>query len=370
MKKNIPVTRSWMPPFDDYCREIEDLWDSRWLTNMGDKHRRLEEALAEYLDVPYVALFTNGHLALETALQALELQGEVLTTPFTFASTTHAIVRCGLTPVFVDIRSDDYTLDAKKLEECITDKTCAIVPVHVYGHLCNYEAIADVAHRYGLKVIYDAAHTFGMKVNGKGVGQLGDVSMFSFHATKVFHTIEGGALTMKDPDLYQKVVRWRNFGLGGPEEIVNPGGNGKMSEFQAVMGLCLLPRVDDEIARRRALVDEYRKQLASVPGVQLSPDRTHVDANGAYFPIVLREYPVSRDELAHILLSEGIVARKYFYPLTSDAVWHGKSLFKDTPVARSVADRVLCLPLFGEMDMEDVERIVSIVRTHGRRHDG
>ncbi len=363
MKKNIPVTRSWLPDFSAYTDEIRDLWDSRWLTNMGEKHKELESQLAKYLDVPYVALFTNGHLALETALQALELAGEVITTPFTFASTTHAIVRSGLTPVFADIRNDDYTLDAQKLESLITEKTSAILPVHVYGHLCDHEAIAAVARRHGLKVVYDAAHTFGMTVDGRGVGNLGDVSMFSFHATKVFHTIEGGALTMADGDLYEKIVRWRNFGIASEEEILYPGGNGKMSEFQAAMGLCCLPQVWAEIQRRRQVVERYREQLAGVSGIQLPRSKENGIANYAYFPITLDGYPLSRNRLFEVLQAEGITARKYFYPLTNQTACIRERFNPGfTPIANSVAERVLCLPLYGEMSEDDVARVCAVIR--------
>ena len=362
LKDPIPVTRSWLPAFDEYVDEIRDLWDSRWLTNVGEKHKQLEARLAEYLDVPYVALFTNGHLALETALQALEIQGEVITTPFTFASSTHAIVRSGLTPVFGDIRPDDYTLDAQKLESMVTEKTAAILPVHVYGHLCDYEAIEAVARRHGLKVVYDAAHTFGMTVNGRGVATLGDVSMFSFHATKVFHTIEGGALTTTDGDLYEKIVQWRNFGIASEEEILYPGGNGKMSEFQAAMGLCCLPQVEAEIARRSRVVARYRMHLAQVPGIHMSTVPAGVKSNYAYFPIVLDGYPLSRNRLFEALQAEGITARKYFYPLTSQtACCRNRFNPGFTPLATAVAERVLCLPLYGEMTDADVDRVCRVI---------
>ena len=231
-----------MPSFEEYCEEIKDLWDSHWLTNMGAKHRLLEAQLQDYLDVPYVSLHTNGHLALENVIAAMNLPvgGEVITTPFTFASTTHAIVRNGLVPVFCDINAVDYTMDVTKIEALITEKTCAIVPVHVYGNICDVDAIKTIADKHGLKVIYDAAHAFGVTYNGIGIGNFGDASMFSFHATKVFNTIEGGAVTFSDPELYGILDDMKNFGIRGPEEVIFAGGNAKMNEFQAAMGICNL----------------------------------------------------------------------------------------------------------------------------------
>ena len=273
MKKTIMVTRSSMPPMEEYFNEIRDIWDSRWLTNMGVKHQELQKNLEAYMGVEHVELVTNGHLALELSMQALKLKGEVITTPYTFASTTHAIVRNGLTPVFCDIDPYDYTMDTEKLETLITDRTCAIVPVHVYGHVCHVEEIERIARKYGLIVLYDAAHTFGETYNGKGIGTYGDVSCFSFHATKVFNTIEGGAVCYSDQlkDFGLDLYRLKNFGIRGPEIVDAVGANAKMNEFCAAMGLCNLRHVDEEIEKRKRVVERYRERLDGIVGLKLPP---------------------------------------------------------------------------------------------------
>ncbi len=259
---NIMVTRSSMPSFEEYCEEIKDIWDSHWLTNMGVKHKELQKELENYLGIPHVALYTNGHLALENAIAALNLPkgGEVITTPFTFASTTHAIVRNGLIPVFCDIKEDDYTIDTQKLENLITDNTVAIVPVHVYGNMCDVEEIDRIAKKYGLKVIYDAAHAFAVKYKGVSSACFGDASMFSFHATKVFNTIEGGCICFKNDAWVQLLNDMKNFGIHGPESVQFVGGNAKMNEFQAAMGICNLKHLNEEIAKRKNVVERYRSQ--------------------------------------------------------------------------------------------------------------
>ena len=257
----INVTSSSIPNFDEYCEEIKGLWDTHWLTNMGKKHKHLEVALKAYLDTQSLTLYTNGHLALEYAIEALGLTGEIITTPFTFASTTHAIVRSGCTPVFCDIDPQTYTMDPSGIEKLITVKTQAIMPVHVYGNLCDVEAIQQIADKHGLKVIYDAAHAFGVRCKGESAANFGDVSMFSFHATKVFHTIEGGALTFRDEALAQKLNDLKNFGIRGPEEVLYSGGNAKMNEFQAAMGLCNLRHLDEEIPKRKPVVEHYTGKL-------------------------------------------------------------------------------------------------------------
>lgn len=259
----ILVTRSSMPDYEEYCEEIKELWDSHWLTNMGKKHKELQAKLEEMLGVPHVTLYTNGHLALENVIASFNFPkgSEVITTPFTFASTTHAIVRNGLEPVFCDINSDDYTIDVTKIEDLITDKTCAIVPVHVYGNMCDVEEIERIAKKHDLKVIYDAAHAFGVEYKGKSSACFGDASMFSFHATKVFNTIEGGAVCYHDDSLVQKLNDLKNFGIHGPEEVAYIGGNAKMNEFQAAMGICNLRHFDSEILKRKAVVERYRSHL-------------------------------------------------------------------------------------------------------------
>lgn len=362
MELTIMVTRSTIPPFDEYLNEIKDIWDSRWLTNMGAKHKQLELELRRYLDTPLITLFTNGHLALENAIAAFDLTGEVITTPYTFASTTHAIIRNGLEPVFCDINPDDYTINVEKLEASITDKTSAIVPVHVYGNICNGGVIEEIASKYDLKVIYDAAHTFGVTVNGLGVANFGDASMFSFHATKVFHTIEGGAVTFKDERLVEKLNAMKNFGLTGPESVEYVGGNAKMSEFQAAMGLCNLRHVDKEIEKRRLVVEHYFERLDGIRGIKLSRPQPGVKSNYAYFPVLFDGYKLDRDEVFEKLRTNNIFARKYFYPLTSSfACYKGRFAQEDTPVAAYIADRILTLPLYADLAIEDVDRICDLI---------
>ena len=358
MKEKINVTRSSMPGYEEYCQEIRELWDSRWLTNMGVKHQKLQSQLEEYLHVPHVTLFTNGHIALETAIEAMDFPvgSEVITTPFTFASTTHAIVRNGLVPVFCDINPVDYTMDVTKIGELITDKTCAIVPVHVYGNICDDDAICAIAKKHGLKVIYDAAHAFGASYKGISAGALGDASMFSFHATKVFNTIEGGAVCYRDDALVKKLDDLKNFGLHSPEEGWYAAGNGKMSEFQAAMGICNLRHLAEEIAKRGAAVQRYRDRLSGVEGIRLCPVQADVVPNYAYFPVVFDGFRQTRDEIFEKLKVENIIARKYFYPLTN-----GFACYRDletageekTPVAKYIADRVLTLPLFADLTVEE-----------------
>lgn len=363
MSNQIQVTQSSMPDFKEYTEEIKDLWDSKWLTNMGDKHKELESKLIKYLDVDGITLFTNGHLALECAIAAFDLKGEVITTPFTFASTTHAIVRNGLEPVFCDINPDDYTMDVKKIESLITEKTCAIVPVHVYGNVCDVEAIEKIAKKHNLKVIYDAAHTFGVTVDGRGIGSFGHASMFSFHATKVFHTIEGGAVTFNDPSLEKKLNDLKNFGITGPESVEYVGGNAKMNEFQAAMGLCNLRHVDDEIAKRKIVVDRYISNLKDMDGIKLSAVQEGVKSNYAYFPVVFDGYKKTRDEVFEELKSNDIIPRKYFYPLTNSFdCYKDKYKVEDTPVAKYIADRVLTLPLYADLDLQDVDKICEIIK--------
>lgn len=363
--KKILVTQTSMPPFEEYIEEIRDIWDSHWLTNMGPKHNELEAKLKDYLSVDNISLFTNGHNALELCLQAMNLRGEVITTPFTFASTTHAIVRNGLIPVFCDINPIDYTMDVTKIEELITDKTTAIVPVHVYGHVCNVEEIERIAKKYGLKVIYDAAHVFGVRYKGKGIGDFGDASMFSFHATKVYHTIEGGAVCYHNKELGRELYKLRDFGIKDAETIDGIGSNAKMNEFVAAMGLCTLRHVDNEIAKRKNVVECYREQLDGVEGIQLPPVQSNVDSNYAYFPIVIDErvFGTTRNDVCAKLAENNIFARKYFYPLTNafDA-YHNRFNVNETPIALHISNRVLTLPLYADLDLKDVERICDLIK--------
>ncbi len=356
----INVTRSSMPDFEEYCAEIRDLWDSHWLTNNGAKHIALENALQEYLQSSHVELFTNGHLALEAAIAALHLKGEVITTPFSFASTTHAIVRKELTPVFCDVKPDG-TMDADRLEALINEKTCAILPVHVYGHLCDVEKIQQIADRHQLPVIYDAAHAFGVKKNGMSAATFGVMSMFSFHATKVFNTIEGGAIATSSEELARELRLERNFGITGPEDVVSVGGNAKMNEFQAAMGLCNLRRLAGDIAGRKAVHERYMQHLSAIGGIALPEEQEGVESNYAYFPAVFESREV-RDNVCAALLEEGIYARKYFYPLISDFECYPEHHNADVPVARRLADGVVTLPMYPDLPMEDVDLICDVIR--------
>ena len=361
----INVTRSSMPPFEEYTEEIKDIWQSHWLTNMGVKHQKLQAELKEYLGVENIDLLTNGHMALELSMQALNLRGEVITTPFTFASTTQAIVRNGLDPVFCDINPVDFTIDINKLESLITDKTCAIVPVHVYGNICDVEKIENLAQKYELKVLYDAAHTFGVKYKAKGIGSFGDVSCFSFHATKVFNSIEGGAVCYKDGKFGERLRYLKNFGIASLEDVEFIGANAKMNEFCAAMGLCNLKHVNKEIQKRKVIAERYREILEGVEGLQLSPLQKDVEQNYAYFPVIINEklYGHSRNEVYNELEKNGFLSRKYFYPLTNRfACFAGKYDNTYTPVADYISERVLTLPLYADLELNTVEHICSLLR--------
>ena len=362
----INVTRSSMPSYEEYCEEIKDLWESRWLTNNGAKHRQLQTELEQYLAVPHVTLYTNGHLALEHMLDAMRFPegSEIITTPFTFVSTTHSIVRNGLVPVFCDVNDTDYTMDVTKIEALITEKTVAIMPVHVYGNLCDVEAIDVIAKKHDLKVFYDAAHAFGVKKNGISAANFGDASMFSFHATKVFNTIEGGALCYADDKMVSLLDTLKNFGIDSPETVAFVGGNAKMNEFQAAMGICNLRHIDGEIAKRKAAVEQYRKRLSGVAGIRLCPEQAGVESNYAYFPVVFDGYRHTRDDIFAMLKEQDIIARKYFYPLTNDITCYAamETAGADkTPVAKHLAARVLTLPLYADLTVEDVDRICDVI---------
>lgn len=362
MKEIIQVTSSSLPDLDEYIEEIKDLWESRFITNMGIKHQQLEASLKKYLDASYITLFTNGHIALECAIASLDLKGEVITTPFTFASTTHAIVRNGLTPVFCDINFEDYTIDTEKIESLITDKTSAIIPVHVYGNICNIKEIDRIAKKHNLKVIYDAAHAFGITVNNIGISNFGDASMFSFHATKVFHTIEGGAVTYNNEKLSNTLNNLKNFGITGPESVESIGGNAKMNEFQAAMGICNLRHVDNEIIKRKAIVERYIEKLGGTKGIKLCKIQDDTKSNYAYFPVVFDNYKFTRDEVIQKLKQENIFARKYFYPLTNSfKCYKERFICNETPIANYVADRVLTLPLYPDLSFDDVDRICNLI---------
>lgn len=361
---DILVTKSSMPDMQEYIDEIRDIWDTHWLTNMGIKHQRFQNELKQYMGVQGIELLTNGHMALELSIQALGLKGEIITTPFTFASTTHAIVRNGCTPVFCDINAEDFTIDTKKIEKLITDRTCAIMPVHVYGNICNIEDIDRIARKYDLKVIYDAAHTFGETYKGIGIGCFGDCSCFSFHATKVFNSIEGGAVCFRDEEVGKKVYRLKNFGIRNEDVVDGIGANAKMNEFCAAMGLCNLRHVNEEIRKRKKVVERYRQNLSGIYGVRTSRPQPNVESNYAYFPIVVDEktFGSTRNEIKDKLAENGIRARKYFYPLTNEfECFHGKYDVNLTPIALKVSRRVLTLPLYADLALEDVDRICNIV---------
>lgn len=360
--KSINVTQSSMPPFADYIEEIRELWDSRWLTNSGAKHRELEEKLHDYLNTPNVSLFTNGHLALETIIAAYNLSGEVITTPFTFASTTHAIVRNGLKPVFCDINPEDYTIDTSKIEKLITNNTSAIIPVHVYGNICNIKEINRIAKDYNLKVIYDAAHAFGTYLNGESIANFGDASMFSFHATKVFNTIEGGAVTFSDSNIKDKLNALKNFGIIGKESVEYVSGNAKMNEFQAAMGICNLRYIDREIEKRKLVVNRYIANLGGIEGIKLSYKQNGVESNYSYFPVLFDGYKKNRDEIYEELLQNNINSRKYFYPLTNEFNCYREFNLNNTPIASYIAKRVLTLPLYADLELEEVDRICEIIK--------
>jgi dTDP-4-amino-4,6-dideoxygalactose transaminase len=365
MKKDIFVTRSSMPDYEEYIEAIKPLWDSHWLTNMGVYHQELEDRLKEYLDVPEVSLTVNGHMALELAIQSFAFPegAEVITTPFTFISTTHAIVRNRLKPVFCDVKATDGTIDEKKIESLITPKTVAIVPVHVYGHICDTEAIQTIADNYGLKVIYDAAHAFGEKYKNIGVGNFGDISTFSFHATKVFNTIEGGAVTSKSHDVYEKLYNLKNFGIRGEELVVSVGANAKMNEFAAVMGLCNLQHIDRAIAYRKKIYEKYKEGIKSIRGLSILEGTEEATSNYAYCPVIVEdEYPLTRDELFDKFVSVGIHPRKYFYPITSDqACFKNEYIKLDLDVARDISGRIMVLPIYEGLEEEAVEYILEII---------
>lgn len=363
----ILVTRSSMPPLEEYIDEISSLWESHWLTNMGEKHKKFQDLLCKYLGVPNTALFTNGHSALECIFEAMQLgadgRAKVITTPFTFASTTHAIVRKGLQPVFADIKLSDYTLDPASIESLIDEEVCAIVPVHVYGNICDIKAIERIAQKYHLKVIYDAAHAFGVKVNGQSVARFGDASMFSFHATKVFNTIEGGAICFKNPQLLEVLNQWKNFGITGPESVEYVGGNAKMNEFCAAMGICNLRHLDEEIYKRKEIANRYWERLGSIEELEVHIPDNSVEHNYAYMPILFKDsFGSTRNEVFEALANNNIKARKYFYPLVTDfACYAGKFDSTKTPHAQYVADRILTLPLYSDLPINYVDKICDIV---------
>ncbi|MBQ9314993.1 MAG: DegT/DnrJ/EryC1/StrS family aminotransferase [Clostridia bacterium] len=372
----IYVTRSSMPKLEDYIEEIKPIFESHHLTNMGPVYKKFQSQLITYLNVPELSLFVNGHMALEMAIQALGLKargeevggGEVITTPFTFVSTTHAISRNNLKPVFCDIDPDTYTMDVNKIEELITDKTVAIIPVHVYGNICDVHKIETIAEKHKLKVIYDGAHAFGETYLGEGIGNFGDATMFSFHATKVFHSIEGGAVAFRDKRYGVPLHELKNFGIHGPEETSAIGGNAKLDEFRAAMGICNLRRIDECIAARKAVHDRYFERLEDVEGIKLCKPQEGVTPNYAYFPVCFDKdkFGKSRDDVFSRLREHDIYSRKYFYPAINELSCYKGQYNMNTPVAHDVSMNILTLPMYEELDLSDVDRICDVIIENNR----
>ena len=368
MEKNkITVTSPLLPNLDEFNAMLKDIWASKWITNNGQFHQQLEKALAEYLKVPYISLFTNGTLPLLTALQALRITGEVITTPYSFVATTHSIWWNGCKPVFVDIEESTCGIDPEKIEAAITPKTTAIMPVHCYGKPVNMDAIQAIADKYGLKVIYDAAHAFGVEVDGKSVLARGDMSTLSFHATKVYNTLEGGALIVKDEATKKRIDYLKNFGFAGETEVVAPGINSKVDEVRAAYGLLNLKQVDAAIEKRHQVAIRYREALRDVPGIRFFDDMPGVRHNYSYFPIFINaeEYGKTRDQLYFEMKEKNILGRRYFYPLISTfSTYRGlpSATPENLPVATKIANEVICLPMHHALSEEDVERVISIVQ--------
>lgn len=366
--KLITVTSPLLPDLKEFEKYLEDIWQRKWLTNNGEYHKQLEKELAEYLGVEYISLFTNGTLPLITGLQALGItKGEVITTPYSFVATTHSIWWNGLTPVFVDVDPVTGNIDPNKIEAAITEKTVAIMPVHVYGTPCDTDKIQKIAEKYNLKVIYDAAHAFGVKVNGKSILQAGDISTLSFHATKVYNTIEGGALVCHSAEMKDKIDHLKNFGFSGEITVDAPGINSKMDEIRSAYGLLNLKQVDKAIESRKSTAEKYKAALRDVKGIRFLEDIEGVRHNYSYFPIFINEieYKQTRDELYAKLKENNILGRRYFYPLISEFnpyKNYPSAKTENLPVATRLADHVLCLPMYAFMDDEDIERIIDIVR--------
>ena len=364
-QKNIYVTQPFLPPLEEFLPYLEQIWKNKWLTNGGPFHQELEKELADYLGVEHLALFTNGTLALITALQALRITGEVITTPFSFVATAHALLWNGIKPLFVDIQPGTFNLDPEKIEAAITPNTTSILPVHVYGNPCDVEKIQKIADTYGLEVIYDAAHAFGVNYKGESLLKHGDLSILSFHATKVFNTFEGGAIICPDAKTKKRIDDLKNFGYSDEVTVIAIGINAKMNEVQAAFGLLHLKHIDRVIRRRQEIDDQYREQLFSIPSITCPPLPADTTNNYSYFPILIgKEYPLSRDELNDKLRQQGIFPRRYFYPLISDfPMYRGlpSAAQSNLPVARKAADQVLCLPIYPALENESITRIVSII---------
>lgn len=362
----ITVTSPLLPPLDELNKYLEDIWKSKWITNNGDYHQKLEAALCDYLKVPYISLFTNGTLPLITALQALRITGEVITTPYSFVATTHSLWWNGIKPVFVDIDPNTGNLDPDRVESAITPQTTAIMPVHVYGRPCRTKEIQDIADKYGLKIIYDAAHAFGVEVDGKSILTEGDISTLSFHATKVYNTIEGGALVMHDEKMKQRIDYLKNFGFANETEVVAPGINSKMDEIRSAYGLVNLKLIDKAIEKRHQVAIQYREALKDVPGISIWYDLPNTRHNYSYFPIFVDEknYGMSRDELYFKMRDHQIWGRRYFYPLISTfSTYRGLDSARpeNLPNAHRMADSVICLPMHHELTSDDIQRVLNVI---------
>lgn len=365
-KKVITVTSPLLPSLDDFMPYLQDIWNRKWLTNNGHYHQELEKALCEYLKVPYISLFTNGTLPLMCALQALRITGEVITTPYSFVATTHSLWWNGIKPVFVDIDPETCNINPDKIEAAITPKTTAIMPVHVYGKPCDTERIQDIADKYGLKIIYDAAHAFGVEVNGWSVLNAGDMATLSFHATKVYNTVEGGALICHDEQTKKRIDYLKNFGFAGETTVIAPGINGKMDEVRSAYGLLNLKQVDAAIEARHQIAVKYREVLRGVKGIRVMEDMPNVRHNYSYFPIFVdaKEYGMTRDELYFKMKDQNVLGRRYFYPLISEfSTYRGleSARSENLPVAHRIADSVICLPMYHSLTEEDVERVIELI---------
>lgn len=360
----IYITRPILPSLERVYEKIEEIWTSKQLTNFGAQHNKLEFELKSYLKVKNLSLFCNGTIALDLACKALDLSGEVITTPFTFPATVHSLYFNNIKPVFCDVKSDDFNINPDGIEELISSKTSAIMPVHVFGHPCDVNRIGEIAKEKGLKIIYDAAHCFGVECNGDPIGSFGDISMFSFHATKIFHTLEGGALTFGDPDLLNELYLLKNFGIKNKEEVVLVGTNAKMNELQAAIGLLNLKIVDQEIAKRKILTQIYRENLKNVHGISYIEEKKDVDNNYQYFPVLItqKDFGLNRDQVHENLKKYNIFTRKYFYPLCTDYKYYSSEKIINIPNAKKVATEVLCLPIYGELKQEDIIKICEILK--------
>lgn len=366
-EKTVTVTSPLLPPLEEFVPYLEDIWKRKWLTNNGFYHKELEAALCSYLKVPYISLFTNGTLPLMCALQALRITGEVITTPYSFVATTHSLWWNGIKPVFVDIDENTGNMDPDKIEAAITPRTTAIMPVHVYGKPCDTNRIQEIADKYGLKVIYDAAHAFGVEVNGESILNAGDMSTLSFHATKVYNTVEGGALICHDEKTKQRIDYLKNFGFAGETTVVAPGINGKMDEIRSAYGLLNLKYVDAAIEARHRVAVKYREGLKDVPGIRYMEDMPGVRHNYSYFPIFVdaEKYGITRDELYFKMKEHNILGRRYFYPLISEfSTYRGLDSARPEllPNAHKMADSVICLPMYHTLTNEDVEKIIGIIK--------